>query len=149
MGVFLLEKAIGYARERSLDLIEVSGNITPPVCRVMDVGKYLYQQKKKKKTQKEKTKAGRLKSVRISPRISKHDLETKASLAKKFLKKDYKVKIEVFLKGREKALSNFAKEKLESFLQKIEEEIEIKEEGKLKRTPRGMEIIVSCLRRRI
>ena len=107
------------------------------------MGKYFYQQKKKKKAQKEKTNAGRLKSVRISPRISKHDLETKALLAKKFLKKDYKVRVEVFLKGREKALSNFAKDKLENFLQEIEKEIKIKEEGKLKRTPRGMEIMIS------
>lgn len=139
----MLEEAISYAKERKLDLIQISGNIDPPICKAMDVGKYFYQQKKKKKTQKEKTKAGKLKSVRISPRISQHDLEVKASLAKKFLKKDYKVRVEVFLKGREKALFNFAKEKLEIFLQKIEEEIEIKEEGKLKRTPRGMEIMIS------
>jgi translation initiation factor IF-3 len=109
----------------------------------MEFGKYLYQQKKKEKDQRKKQKAGKLKGVRISPRIAKHDLETKIGLANKFLLKGYKVRIEVFLRGREKALRDFAKERLENFLQKIEEEIEIKKESEIKKTPRGMEIIIS------
>jgi len=109
----------------------------------MDFGKYLYQQKKKTKGQRKKQKIGRLKSVRISPRIAEHDFETKASLVKKFLSKGYRVRIEMFLKGREKALSDFAKEKLEDFLKKISTEMEIKTEGEIKRIPRGMEVIIS------
>jgi translation initiation factor IF-3 len=143
LGIFSREKALQYARERGLDLIEVSGNASIPVCRVMEFGKYLYQQKKKEKDQRKKQKAGKLKNVRISPRIATHDLETKINLANKFLLKGYKVRIEIFLKGREKALRDFAKEKLENFLQKIGEEIEIKRESEIKKTPRGMEIIIS------
>ncbi|MCD6094590.1 translation initiation factor IF-3 [bacterium] len=143
LGVFPFEKALQYAKERNLDLIEVSKNAVPPVCKVMDFGKYLYQQKKKTKGQRKKQKIGRLKSVRISPRIAEHDFETKASLVKKFLSKGYRVRIEMFLKGREKALSDFAKEKLEDFLKKISTEMEIKTEGEIKRIPRGMEVIIS------
>lgn len=143
LGVVSKEKALQYARERGLDLIEVSSNATIPVCRVMEVGKYLYQQQKKAKDQRKKQKAGRLKGIRISPRIAEHDLETKVELANKFLSKGYKVKLEVFLKGREKGMRDFAKERLEIFLQKIEEKTIIKKESDIKKTPRGMEIIIS------
>jgi len=142
LGVFPFEKALQYAKERHLDLIEVSRNAVPPVCKVMDFGKYLYQQKKKAKGKRKKQKKGRLKNVRISPRIAKHDLETKANLVKKFLSKGYRVRIEMFLKGRERALSEFAKERLEDFLKKISTEMEIKREEEIKKNPRGMEIII-------
>jgi len=86
---------------------------------------------------------GKIKGVRISLRISDHDLETKANLAKKFLEKGHKVKVEVRLRGREKSLSNFAKTKLDSLFQKIEKNVKIKEEGELKKSPRGLEIIIA------
>jgi len=111
----------------------------------MDFGKYLYSQKKKQKDQKKKQKTGKLKSVRISPRISDHDIETKGEQIKKFLNKNYKVRIEVFLRGREKSrtLANFAREKLEHLLEKIDKEIQIKRESDIKRSQRGMELIIS------
>jgi len=107
------------------------------------MGKYLYQQRKKEKRQTQKQKLGKIKGVRISPRISEHDLEIKANLAKKFLKKGHKVKIEVRLRGREKALSNFAEKKLENLFQKIEQNIRIKKESEVKRSPRGLEIMIA------
>jgi len=137
------EKALQYVKERGLDLIEVSGNSSISVCRAMNLGKYLYQQKKKEKDQRKKQKTGKLKGIRISPRIAEHDLETKTELVNKFLLKGYKVRIEVFLKGREKGMKDFAKEKLEGFLQKLEEKVAIKKESDIKKTPRGIEIIVS------
>ncbi|HOK93923.1 MAG TPA: translation initiation factor IF-3, partial [Candidatus Pacearchaeota archaeon] len=143
LGIVPKEKALQYAKERDLDLIEVSSNAPIPVCRVMKIGKYLYQQEKKEKDQRKKQKAGKLKGVRISPRIAEHDLETKVDLANKFLLKGYKVKVEVFLKGREKGMRDFARERLEIFLQKIEEKTSIKRESEIKKTPRGMEIIIS------
>lgn len=109
----------------------------------MDFGKYMYQQEKKEKKKRKGIKIGKLKNIRISLRISEHDLETKIKQAKKFLEKGYKVKIEVFLKGREKALSSLAKEKLEVAFQKISEEIHLKKESEPKRNPRGMEIIIA------
>ncbi len=109
----------------------------------MDIGKYLYQQKKKEKEQRKKQKSGKIKGIRISPRIAEHDLETKVKSVSKFLLKGYKIRIEVFLKGREKGMRDFAKQKLEYFLQKLEKEVEIKKESDIKKTPRGMEIIIS------
>ena len=143
LGIFPIEKALQYSRERNLDLIEVTVNTSPPVCKVGNLGKYLYQQKKKEKQQKQKQKLGKIKGVRISLRISEHDLETKANLAKKFLQKGHKVKIEVYLKGREKTLANFARKKLDNLFQKIEKDTKIKEEKGIKKTPRGLEVIIA------
>ena len=143
MGVMPLGEALKYSMECNLELIEISKGANPPVCMVMDFGKYLYQQKKKEKGKKEKQKSGKLKGVRISLRISDHDLETKANLVKKMLSKGYRVKIELCLRGREKSLSSFAMEKLKTLFKKIEEETGIKEERKIKRSPRGMEVIIS------
>lgn len=143
LGVFSFEKALEYAKERNLDLIEVSQNSNPPVCRVMDFGKYLYRLQKKERSQRKGAKLGKIKNVRISLRISEHDLQTKINQAKKFLEKGYKVRIEVFLKGREKALENLAKDKLEEVFQNINSELPLKKEGEIKKNPRGVEIIIS------
>lgn len=143
MGVFSFEKALEYAKERNLDLIEVSQNSNPPVCRVMDFGKYLYRLQKKERNQRKGAKLGKIKNIRISLRISEHDLQTKINQAKKFLEKGYKVRIEVFLKGREKALENLAKDKLEKVFQNINSELPLKKEGETKKNPRGIEIIIS------
>jgi len=107
------------------------------------MGKYLYQQRKKEKRQTQKQKLGKIKGVRISPRISEHDLEIKANLAKKFLQKGHKVKIEVRLRGREKALFNFAEKKLENLFQKIEKDFKIKKEGEIKKTPASLEVMIA------
>jgi len=143
LGIFPLDKALQYTRERNLDLIEITEKTIPPVCRAGNLGKYLYQQKKKEKHQKQKQKLGKIKGVRISPRISEHDLEIKANLAKKFLKKGHKVKIEVRLRGREKLLFSFAKEKLENLFQMIETELKIKKEQEVKKTSAGLEVMIA------
>lgn len=144
LGIFSLEEALQKSREARKDLIEISHNADPPVCKLRDLGKYLYQQKKKEKEKKGKQKGvGKVKSVRITPRIGEHDRETKIQTIKKFLSKGYRVRIEIFLRGREKANKNFAREKLENFIQDLEEEIEIKREGKFKKTPRGVELMIS------
>lgn len=109
----------------------------------MDFGKYLYQLEKKERTKRKGVKVGRLKSVRISLRISEHDLETKIKQTNKFLSKGYKVRIEAFLRGREKAFGDLARGKMETMIKKIDEENPIKKEGNIKRNPRGMEIIIA------
>lgn len=124
-------------------MIEVTDKAQPPICKVGEIGKYLYKQKKKEKHQKIKQKVGKVKGVRISPRISDHDLEIKANNAIKFLSKGNKVRIEMKMRGREKALISFAMKKMENIIQKIQEKVTIKKEGKIKRSPRGMEILVS------
>lgn len=142
IGTFTLEEALQYARERNLDLIEVSVNSNPPVCRVMEFGKYLYKLQKKEKTKRKGAKTSKLKNIRISLRISDHDLETKINKIKKFLLKGYKVRIETILKGREKAFLELAKEKLEKVFSKINEEVPLKQESAIKKNPRGMEIVI-------
>jgi translation initiation factor IF-3 len=141
LGVFPLEKALQLAQERNLDLIQVTDKVEPPVCKMGDYGKYLYSLQKKER--KLRTKAGELKGVRISFAISPHDLETKAKQAEKFLKKGYRVRVELILKGRQKALGDFAKGKMKQFFEILEKLIPLKIERELKRESRGFIIIVT------
>ena len=141
LGIMKLEEALRVARERNLDLIQVTEKVTPAVCKIMDYGKYLYQEKKKEKVT---TKShGELKGVRLGFKISQHDLETKAHLAEKFLKKGNKVRVELILRGREKALSEFAKEKINHFMEILEKSVPIKVERELKREARGLTMIIT------
>ena len=135
----ILKEALRTAWGRNLDLIQVTEKTDPPVCKIINHGKYRYQQEKKEKTQK-KQKAGRIKEIRITPRISDHDLETKAHKIEKFLKKGYKVRINVMLRGREKTLQDFAKARLQNLLKMIQESFKIEQE--IKRSPRGLNIII-------
>lgn len=137
-----LKEALQITRERNLDLIQVTKRIEPPVCKIMDYGKYLYSlQKKEKQTKAKRT--GQIKGIRLSFKISLHDMETRVHLAEKFLKKGNKVRVEMKLRGREKALPNFAKEKIGKFLEMLRESVPIKIERELKRAPRGFTIIIS------
>lgn len=140
MGIFPLEKALQIARERNLDLIQVTEKVFPPVCKLGDYGKYLYQQKKKEKSA--KPKGGELKGIRLGFGISEHDLETKAHQAEKFLKKGDKVRIEMKLRGRQRALRKFAEEKIKNFLKVLENLIPIKIERELKKEARGLTMII-------
>ena len=137
-----LQEALQIARERNLDLIQVTEKVEPPVCKLGDYGKYLYQLEKKEREAR-KQKGGELKGIRLSFNISLHDLETRARLAEKFLKKGDKIRIEMKLKGREKALQDFAKEKISKFLEILESTIPIKIEKELKKEARGLTMIIS------
>lgn len=141
LGVMPLEKALQTAMERNLDLIQVTEKVEPPVCKIMDYGKYLYQQKKKEKAA--RPKGGELKGIRLGFNISQHDLETRVRQAEKFLKAGDKVRIEMRLRGREKALGNFAKEKINKFLEILTSLVPYKVERELKREPRGFTMIIS------
>lgn len=140
LGVFSLADALKLARERNLDLIQVTEKIDPPVCKIGDFGKYLYQIQKKER---EKKKGGEeVKGIRLTFNISDHDLETRVNQAEKFLKKGNKIKIEMILKGREKELADFAKEKIKKFFNFLEKRIPIKIEQDLKKVPRGFIMII-------
>lgn len=140
LGIMNLEQAISVARERNLDLIQVTEKVEPPICKVMDFGKYLYQQQKKEK--KQRPKGGEVKGIRLTFNISLHDLETRARQAEKFLKEGDKVRIEMVLRGREKALGNFAKDKIGKFLEILQGLILYRVERELKRDPRGFTMII-------
>jgi translation initiation factor IF-3 len=137
-----LTEALRLARERNLDLIQVTEKVEPPVCRIGDYGKYLYQQQKKEKKM-AKPKGGELKEIRLTFNISPHDMETRAKQAEKFLKEGNKIKVNMALRGREKAMGYFATEKVKKFLEQLNSITPIKTERELKREPRGFTMIVS------
>jgi translation initiation factor IF-3 len=101
MGVFPVEKALQMASERSLDLVEVASNSVPPVCRILDYGRYRYEQTKKERKARKSQRNIVLKEIRIRPRVKEHDLETKIKIARKLLEEGDKVKVFVVFRGRE------------------------------------------------
>lgn len=133
-------KAIQIAQERGLDLVEIAPKVQPPVCKIIDFGKYKYQQAKKEQKQKSKQKEVEVKGIRIGLSTSLHDLEHKAKQTEEFLNEGNKVKIEIKLIGREKAHQNLAKEKLNSFLKMIPAVYKIEEEPK--KSPAGLTMTI-------
>jgi translation initiation factor IF-3 len=122
-----LEKAEGYG----LDLVEVSPNAKPPVCRIMDFGKYKYEQSKKEKISKKKQHVIVVKELRLRPRTDDHDLETKLRHARKFLEQKNKVKITVFFRGREMAYKSFGEELMEKVIHLLEDVAKVESEPKM------------------
>lgn len=141
IGEIATPEALAMAKERSLDLVEVSPKANPPVCRIMDYGKYLYQQSKQQKVAKAKQKRVETKGIRIGIRTDDHDLSFKKSQAEKFLRQGNKVKAEIILRGREKAHQDLARETLKGFLSKIETPYKIEED--VKKFPAGYNVIIA------
>lgn len=142
LGIMNIFQAIDLAKSKGLDLIQVTEKVEPPVCRIANYGKFLYQQQKKEKKM-AKPKGGELKEIRLTFNISPHDMEVRANQAKKFLDDGDKVKINMSLRGREKAMGQFATDKVRTFLDNLNKLIPIKTERELKREPRGFTMIVS------
>jgi len=142
LGIMELGKALQMAKERNLDLIQVTEKVEPPVCKIMDYGKHLYSLQKRERQAKIK-RAGELKGIRLGFNISLHDLETRARQAEKFLRKGNRVRVELILRGREKGLSEFAKGKINQFLEILEKLMPIKIEKELKRESRGFTMIIA------
>lgn len=140
VGIVPTGQALQMAQEKGLDLIEVASKTDPPVCRIADFGKFQYQKEKQARQQKVHQKKTGLKGIRIGLNTAKHDLELKANQAENFLKKGYKVRIEIILRGREKAFSNLAKQKIENFKSLLSQEVVI--EQAIVRQPRGFSMII-------
>lgn len=105
--------AIALARQQGLDLVEVAPNENPPVCKLMDYGKFRYDQTKKDRDARKTQKQVVLKEVRLSPKIDDHDVETKTRMVRRFLDEGHKVKLTVKFKGREMAHTNLGRDVLE------------------------------------
>jgi translation initiation factor IF-3 len=118
----LRDVALAAAEKSSLDLVLISPNANPPVAKIMDYGKYRYDQQKREKEAKKKQKVIEVKEVRLSLSIEKHDLEVKAKAASKFLKDGDKVKVSVRFKGRERGRTDSAYKVLDGFAEMISEE---------------------------
>ena len=108
LGVLPFQEALALAKERDLDLVEVAPNATPPVCRIMDYGKFLYELHKKEHEAKKHQKQIQIKEIKFRPKISIHDYTFKIRHVERFLKEGNKVKITVMLRGREKAKPELA-----------------------------------------
>lgn len=135
MGILDTSKAIELAKEKELDLVEISNKTQPPICKIIDFGKYQYIQEKKERKQKAKQRKIELKEIRIGFTTSSHDLEIKAKQAEKFLKQGHKVRVELRLRGREKTHGDLAREKLESFLNMLPNAVK---EEEIKKNPWGI-----------
>jgi len=136
-------EALRMAQEQGLDLVEIVAKTDPPVCKIMDFGKFKYDKERDIRVNKIKQrKAGEIKGVRIGFKEGQHDLDFKKKSAIKFLEKEHKVKIELRMKGREKAHFDLAREKLNDFVQSISQSIEITVDGRIQRSPRGLIIII-------
>ena len=99
-GIYPLSEALKIATTLGLDLIEISSNSNPVVCKIMEYSKFLYEKKKKEKDNKKNQKTSQLKEIGLSPDIGEHDLETKARKGKEFLERGDKIKVVLFFKGR-------------------------------------------------
>ena len=130
VGIYPIAKAIALAEEQGLDLVEISPKADPPVCKVIDYKKFLYEQKKREKVMKAKATKVIIKEIRFGPNTDDHDYEFKKKHAEKFLKDGAKLKAYVFFKGR----SIVYKDKGEILLLKLAQELE--EFGKVEQMPR-------------
>lgn len=121
IGVISLNEALEKAEEKNLDLVLVAPNVNPPVCKIMNYGKYKFEQAKKEKEAKKKQKSFEVKEIRITPNIDVHDFEFKCKNARRFIEDGDKVKITVKFRGRELNYAKLGEKVLNDFAQKLED----------------------------
>jgi translation initiation factor IF-3 len=119
LGVIALADAINLARQHAVDLVEIAPNATPPVCRLVDYGKYRYEQSKKEKEAKKHQHANKVKEIQLSPSIDPHDFGVKLSHAIDFLCEEMKVKVTLRFRGREMAHKEFGFQQVQKFIKEI------------------------------
>jgi translation initiation factor IF-3 len=140
-GVISLEEALSLAKAANLDLIEISPNTVPPIAKIADYGKFQYEQNKKQKEIKAKSKITEVKNIQVKIGTGEHDLELKAKKTSEWLGEGHRVKIDLFLPGRAKHFDQaFLKERLERMLRLLTEDYKIADEAK--KSPKGLSIII-------
>jgi translation initiation factor IF-3 len=141
LGILETAEALKRAKEMELDLIEISPTARPPVAKIMDYGKYLYQEEKKERESSKRAHKVEVKSVQIGIGTSQHDLEMRAKKITEYLKEGNRAKIDLILRGREKYTDiNFKKERMERLLRLIGEKYKIADGPK--QGPRGLTTII-------
>ena len=125
LGIMSREEALALAEEKNLDLVNIAPKAKPPVCKILDYGKYKYEIQKKEKEAKKKQKTMQVKEIRLSVFIEEHDIEVKAKTASKFLAAGDKVKVSLRFRGRENAYQSTGKAVMEKFADVISEVGEI------------------------
>jgi translation initiation factor IF-3 len=131
LGIMSAKDAMKRAREANLDLVKIAPAAKPPVCKIVDYGKYRYELARKEKEAKKKQKVTDVKEIRISPNIDENDLNTKANQARKFISKGDKVKVSLRFRGREMAHINMTKQILDDFYEKLSDIAVIEKPAKL------------------
>ncbi len=143
LGIKATRDAIELAENANLDVVLVAPNAKPPVARIMDYGKYKYEQQKKDKEARKKQKVINLKEIRLSPTIEEHDFNTKLGHAKKFLAKEDKVKVSIRFKGRAITHKEIGRKVLERFAEALKEDGQIEQRPKME--GRSMFLVVAPL----
>jgi translation initiation factor IF-3 len=143
LGVMSTNDALKLAAEKGLDLIEVSPKANPPVCRLMDYGNFKYQKEKEMRKQRAASKAVETKGIRLSLKIGTNDFDVRLKQATKFLEKGNKVRIEMILRGREKAHRDRASEVFNRFVEEIGKEYEVKIESPVKAMHGRLHMIIA------
>lgn len=132
LGILATEKAIELARSKEMDLVEVSPKAEPPVCKILDYGQFKYQKEKEARKQKAQAKEIEMKVIRLSVRIGTHDREVRQKQAMKFLERGDKVKIELPMRGREKAHKEVAEEVISQFVDALKAQFALRIEQEVK-----------------
>jgi len=141
MGVLSTKEALQKAIEAKTDLVIVAAKANPPVARLMDIGKHMYEKSKKQAKQKKTSKGGNIKGVRIGFKIGEHDWELRLKQADRFLDEGNKVKLEIRLRGRERSRVPMAEQKINNFTKAIPGGAKI--EGKVSKSPRGLSVLLT------
>ena len=141
LGVISLTEALAEAAKAGLDLVEVSPTAEPPVCRIMDYGKFRYQQSKKVQVSKKSQTVIQVKEIRLRPKTEEHDLEVKVKHVKKFLEQHNKVKISMMFRGREIAYTDIGRKIMEDIKNTLADGCVIDQQPKLE--GRNMIMIIS------
>lgn len=141
VGVVPTDQALQMARERELDLVEIVPNVRPPIVKIIDYGKYQYQKAKEEQQQRAKQKKTEVKGIRLGLRTDEHDLNVRKKMAEKFLSQGNKVKVEIRLRGREKAHQPLAREILRNFIQSVSTPNKVEQE--IKKFPGGFNILIA------
>ncbi|MCK5312961.1 MAG: translation initiation factor IF-3 [Desulfobacteraceae bacterium] len=130
VGILPIKDALERAEASGMDLVEVSPNAKPPVCKIMDYGKYKYQQTKQKQEAKKKQKGYQIKEIKVRPKTEAHDLETKVRNIERFIGKNNKVKITLVFRGREIILKEQGQQVLEKLVEMTEEFAQVEQSPK-------------------
>lgn len=142
IGVMSSKEAYFKAKDAGLDLVKISPNAKPPVCKIVDYGKYRYEQTRKAKEAKKKQKTVETKEIRLSPNIDTNDLNTKVNQTKKFLQKGNKIKVSLRFRGREMAHKDVGREILNSFYEQLKDVAVVDKPAKME--GRSMVMILSA-----
>jgi translation initiation factor IF-3 len=131
LGVVAVQEALDKAREAGLDLVEVAPNSEPPVCRIMDYGKFLYQQKRKVKLSQKKQHVMTLKEIRMRPKIDNHDRDIKIKHAAEFLERGDKVQFTMMFRGREMMYVDHANEVMKEIVRTLQDLAKVERQAEL------------------